>query len=94
MTPTATLNRTPFYQFHLDHGARMVEFAGWEMPIHYGSIIEEHRQVRTSGGLFDVSHMGRVRFSGPGARRFLDLVCTRQQRRSNALCIVCYGWRH
>ncbi len=56
----------------------MVDFAGWEMPLHYGSILEEHHQVRKSGGLFDVSHMGRLRFSGRDARKFLDHVCTRQ----------------
>ena len=58
------MQRTPFYQFHKDHGGRFVNFAGWEMPITYGSIHEEHRQVRTSGGLFDVSHMGRIKIVG------------------------------
>ncbi len=72
-----TLSRTPFHEFHVDNGARMVEFAGWEMPMLYHSIIEEHHQVRTNGGLFDVSHMGRLRFTGPDACRFLDRVCTR-----------------
>src|SRR5262245_54442873 len=77
--PSATpLLRTPFHQFHVDHGGKMVDFAGWEMPLHYGSIIDEHNQVRTSGGLFDVSHMGRLRFTGRDARKFLDHVCTRQ----------------
>ena len=56
----------------------MVDFAGWEMPLHYGSIIDEHKQVRASGGIFDVSHMGRFRFTGRDARAFLDRVCTRQ----------------
>lgn len=77
-TAASTLGRTPFHQFHIDHGAKMVDFAGWDMPLHYGSIIDEHKQVRTSGGLFDVSHMGRLRFTGRDARRFLDHVCTRQ----------------
>lgn len=70
--------RTPFHQYHLDNHARMVDFAGWEMPITYGSIIGEHNQVRTSGGIFDVSHMGRVSFKGPDARRFLERMCTRR----------------
>lgn len=70
--------RTPFHGFHLEHGGKMVDFAGWDMPLHYGSILDEHQQVRTSGGLFDVSHMGRLRFKGRDARRFLDHVCTRQ----------------
>ncbi len=56
----------------------MVEFAGWEMPIVYAGIQAEHRQVRTSGGLFDVSHMGRVRISGRHARRLLERLCTRR----------------
>ncbi len=74
----ATLNRTPFHEFHVEQGAKMVEFAGWEMPMLYTSIIDEHRQVRRRGGLFDVSHMGRLRMAGRDARRFLDLVCTRR----------------
>ena len=77
-TAAETLQRTPFYDFHVEHGAKMVEFAGWEMPILYRSIIEEHHQVRNSGGLFDVSHMGRLRFIGRDARAFLDRVCSRQ----------------
>jgi aminomethyltransferase len=63
----------------------MVDFAGWEMPIMYagangaaGSIVEEHKQVRTSGGLFDVSHMGRVKVTGRHSRRFLERLCTRR----------------
>ncbi len=69
--------RTPFYDYHVKNGARMVDFAGWEMPIMYRSILDEHRQVRTAGGMFDVSHMGRLRFTGPDAAKFLDFVCTR-----------------
>lgn len=56
----------------------MVDFAGWEMPLLYSSILEEHRHCRTQAGFFDVSHMGRLRFSGRHARKFLDRVCTRQ----------------
>ena len=76
--------RTPLYQFHVDHGGKMVDFAGWEMPMLYnppeggGGIQAEHVQVRTSGGLFDVSHMGRVKVSGRHARRFLEKLCTRR----------------
>ena len=60
----AQLKRTPFHEFHLSAGARMVEFAGWEMPLVYTSIVEEHQQCRNSGAFFDVSHMGRLRFAG------------------------------
>jgi aminomethyltransferase len=75
---TQTPLRTPLHRFHVEHGAKLVEFAGWEMPMLYRSILEEHRQVRQSGGIFDVSHMGRLRFTGKEALRFLDRVCTRQ----------------
>jgi len=70
--------QTPFRQFHADHGAKFVDFAGWEMPIMYTSIIEEHRQVRTSAGLFDVSHMARIVVKGRDSRRFLERMCTRR----------------
>jgi aminomethyltransferase len=72
------LLRTPLYQFHVDAGAKMVDFAGWEMPLVYAGLTEEHHQVRTSGGLFDVSHMGRVKVTGRHARRFLERLCTRR----------------
>ncbi|MFM7480074.1 MAG: glycine cleavage system aminomethyltransferase GcvT [Planctomycetota bacterium] len=75
---TASLQRTALHSFHREHGAKMVDFAGWEMPLLYSSIIEEHRHCRTAAGFFDVSHMGRLRFSGRHARKFLDHVCTRQ----------------
>lgn len=70
--------RTPLHKFHVEAGAKMVEFAGWEMPMMYTGIHEEHHQVRTSGGLFDVSHMGRVKVTGRHARRFLERLCTRR----------------
>jgi aminomethyltransferase len=70
--------KTPLYQFHVDAGGKMVDFAGWQMPMLYTSIHEEHAQVRTSGGLFDVSHMGRVKVNGRHARRFLERLCTRK----------------
>ncbi|MEO0587882.1 MAG: glycine cleavage system aminomethyltransferase GcvT [Planctomycetota bacterium] len=69
--------KTPFHKYHLDHGGKMVDFAGWEMPISYGSVIDEHKQVRSSGGLFDVSHMGRLKLTGRHARKLLETVCTR-----------------
>jgi aminomethyltransferase len=64
-------NRTPLYDAHVALGARMVDFAGWEMPIHYGSQIEEHRQVRSGAGVFDVSHMGVVDLTGARSRDLL-----------------------
>ena len=70
--------KTPFYKYHKEYGAKFVDFAGWEMPISYGSIIEEHHHVRNAAGLFDVSHMGRIKFSGRHARRFLERLLTRR----------------
>ena len=70
--------KTPLHAFHTDHNAKFVDYAGWEMPISYGSIQDEHRQTRTSGGIFDVSHMGRLRITGLHARRLLERVCSRK----------------
>lgn len=69
---------TPFEKLHERFGGQMVDYAGWNLPIRFDSVLEEHRSVRASGGFFDVSHMGRIRFQGPGACRFLDRICTRQ----------------
>ncbi len=68
--------RTPLYDRHLAASARMVEFAGWEMPQQYSSVKEEHTAVRSSAGLFDVSHMGRFEVSGPSAGVFLQGLVT------------------
>ena len=71
------LKRTPLHEFHVALGAKMVDFAGWEMPILYRGIVEEHEQSRRSGSLFDVSHMGRLHFTGKDAGTFLNKVVTR-----------------
>ncbi|MBI5767031.1 MAG: glycine cleavage system aminomethyltransferase GcvT [Verrucomicrobia bacterium] len=70
------LKRTPLRDFHAAHGARLVDFAGWEMPVQYRSILEEHKAVRRAAGLFDVSHMGEVDVSGPEAGKFLQHLVT------------------
>ncbi|MDD2765177.1 MAG: glycine cleavage system aminomethyltransferase GcvT [Opitutaceae bacterium] len=72
----SNLKSTPLRDFHVAHGARMVDFAGWEMPVQYRSILEEHRAVRRAAGLFDVSHMGEVDVRGPEAGRFLNHLVT------------------
>src|SRR5712692_2085021 len=59
--------RTPLYAMHCQLGARMIQFGGWEMPVSYRGILEEHQAVRTHAGLFDISHMGEIEISGPGA---------------------------
>jgi glycine cleavage system T protein (aminomethyltransferase) len=73
MTGT-TLKRTPLYQCHVDAKARIVPFAGYEMPVQYTSVLEEHRAVRTSVGLFDVSHMGEIDVVGRRALDFIQFV--------------------
>jgi len=70
------LKRTPLREFHAAHGAKLVDFAGWEMPVQYRSIMEEHRAVRSAAGLFDVSHMGEVDIEGPDAGAFLNAIVT------------------
>src|SRR5215471_5892608 len=69
-----TLLRTPLHDRHVALGARMVPFAGWEMPVQYEGVIQEHRAVRADAGAFDVSHMGEFLVEGPGARAFLQTV--------------------
>jgi glycine hydroxymethyltransferase len=74
--PEMPLRRTPLFDWHGRHGAKMAPFAGWEMPLWYTSISDEHRAVRGAAGLFDVSHMGLLEVSGPHAAYFLNLVTT------------------
>jgi aminomethyltransferase len=66
------MKHTPLYQAHIDAGGKMVDFGGWEMPLNYGSQIEEHHQVRNDAGMFDVSHMTVVDFKGLQAKVFLQ----------------------
>ena len=77
MTPTSP-TQTPLYDWHIAHGARMVDFAGWSMPLQYTSIIEEHAATRSNVAVTDISHMGRLRFEGPGAAVFLAELLTRR----------------
>jgi aminomethyltransferase len=72
------LLRTPLFPFHVAFGARMVPFAGWEMPVQFAGIIEEHNHTRNACSVFDVSHMGRLKVTGPDAESFLDRICTRK----------------
>lgn len=69
---SATLLRTPLYERHVALGARMVPFAGWEMPVHYTGVIQEHKTVRRDAGVFDVSHMGEIEVEGPRAHELLQ----------------------
>lgn len=74
---TDALLRTPLYDTHVAFGGRMVPFAGWEMPVQFVGIVEEHNHTRNACGVFDVSHMGRLRITGKDAERVLNRVCTR-----------------
>ena len=70
------IKQSPLHAFHEENGARFVPFAGWEMPVQYTSILEEHRAVRETAGLFDVSHMGEVRVVGQDAEKYLNYIAT------------------
>ena len=75
---TTDLARTPLHDWHVAHGGRMVDFAGWSMPVQYSSIADEHNATRNAVGVFDISHMGRLQFFGPQVAQFLDNVVTRR----------------
>lgn len=75
------LKRTPLFETHKQLGGRMVEFGGWEMPVQYKSVLEEHRCVRNAVGLFDISHMGEIFVEGEGASDFINYVTTNDIRR-------------
>ncbi|MEM8532098.1 MAG: glycine cleavage system aminomethyltransferase GcvT [Chloroflexota bacterium] len=76
MTAPRNLLRTPLYDRHAALGARLVEFGGWEMPVQYSGIVDEHQAVRNAAGLFDISHMGEVEISGPDALNYLQYITT------------------
>ena len=70
--PSQTLKRTPLHDRHVAASARLVPFAGWEMPVQYAGIREEHVAVRNAAGVFDVSHMGQIETTGPQAAALLQ----------------------
>src|SRR6187455_920361 len=76
-----TLKRTPLFEAHQRLGGKLIEFGGWEMPVQYTSITDEHLAVRRAAGLFDISHMGEVMVDGPGAQDFLNRVLTNDVRK-------------
>ncbi len=78
---TETAKRTPLYAEHERLGARMIPFGGWDMPVQYTGIIEEHRAVRNAAGIFDLGHMGQARVSGPDAERFVQSIATNDLNR-------------
>jgi len=68
------LKRTPLYEIHAAAGAKLVDFGGWDMPLHYGSQIEEHHAVRRHAGMFDVSHMRVLDLDGHDVRAYLRIL--------------------
>src|SRR6266545_954972 len=76
MTSSEPLKRTPLFDRHVAMGARVVEFGGWEMPVQYSGIVDEHNAVRNAAGLFDISHMGEVEVKGKDALAFLQHIAT------------------
>jgi aminomethyltransferase len=77
------MERTPLYEIHRALGAKMVDFGGWEMPVQYSGLVDEHKTVRTAAGLFDVSHMGEIEIRGPQAIDLVDYVTTNAVRSLN-----------
>ncbi|MCF6193581.1 MAG: glycine cleavage system aminomethyltransferase GcvT, partial [Kangiellaceae bacterium] len=82
--------QTPFYQSHIDSNAKIVDFGGWDMPLHYGSQMDEHHAVRQDAGMFDVSHMTVVEITGAQAKAFLQYLLANDVDKLNlsgkALC--------
>src|SRR6478752_7326720 len=79
------MKRTPLFATHQKLGGKLIEFGGWEMPVQYTSIMDEHLTVRNAAGLFDISHMGEVLVQGPDAERFLNQTLT------NDICKLATG---
>jgi aminomethyltransferase len=81
---TATPARSALHNRHVELNAKFAEFGGWHMPLQYSGVVDEHTAVRERVGLFDVSHLGKVRVSGPGARAFVDSCLTNSLDRIGA----------
>src|SRR3954465_2631038 len=87
-SPSAELKKTPLNSVHRRLGARMVDFSGWDMPVQYSGLVDEHHTVRKAVGVFDVSHMGEIEIRGPEAARVADHVPT------NAIARLRQGQAH
>ncbi len=94
MDEVGELKRTPLYESHLRLKGKMVEFGGWEMPVQYAGLVEEHNAVRNGVGIFDVSHMGQVEVSGKDAKRYVNHITTNDVERigNNRIqyAVMCY----
>ncbi len=76
MSNTADLQKTPLFEAHRALNGKLVDFSGWNMPVQYSGILQEHNAVRTGVGIFDVSHMGEIEVRGPEAAKLVDYVAT------------------
>ena len=85
------MKKTFLYEDHLSHGAKMVDFSGWSMPINYGSQIDEHHQVRNDVGVFDVSHMSIVKISGQNAEGYLRYIFSNDVKKISSKNKALYG---
>jgi aminomethyltransferase len=94
MPNASSLRATPLNSVHRALGAKMVDFGGWDMPVQYSGIIDEHHTVRSRVGLFDVSHMGEIEIRGPEALQLAEFVTTNQVRRTIPACstIMAGSW--
>jgi aminomethyltransferase len=87
--PRESLKATPLNAVHRRLGAKMIDFGGWDMPVQYASLLEEHHAVRQRVGLFDVSHMGEIEIRGPQALELVNYVTTNDAaklQRAGAIC--------
>src|SRR5690242_20770647 len=75
------MKRIPLYDTHVKSGARLIDFGGWEMPVQYTSIVDEHHAVRKAAGIFDISHMGEIFVTGTAAEEFLNGALTNDVRK-------------
>ena len=88
-----SLRRTPFFAHHQHAGGRLIDFGGWELPVQYTGIIEEHKCVRESVGLFDVSHMGEFLVTGDQAEEFLQYMMVQMVFQISKANLIQLDWK-
>ena len=74
------MKKTTLYEMHSKLGGKIIDLAGWQLPVQYAGILEEHRQIRNAAGLFDVSHMGRIMVKGKDAEKFLNKIIPQKRK--------------
>jgi aminomethyltransferase len=91
MTTAAELRRSPLHDLHVQSGAKFIDFYGWQLPVQYTSIIDEHQATRQAAGVFDISHMGQIIIEGPGAFDFIQKLITGDLQRTLDKGLGVYG---